>query len=102
MVKLSHMMVCLAAVGTFSSCFADPYQDGKNALDHKVYLEAVAQFEKACNGGNAQGCFELGALYEKGDGVVQNKYKAVALYTQACNGGESHGCSNIAMTYDTP
>ncbi len=102
MVKLSKMMVGLAVVVSMTTCFADSIQDGKNALDKKEYLDAAAQFEKSCDSGNAQGCFQLGALYEKGDGVVQNKYKAVALYTQACNGGESHGCSNIAMMYDTP
>lgn len=102
MVKLSKIMVGLVVVGSLSSCFADVYQDGKNALEKSSYSDAATLFEKACNSGNAQGCFQLGALYEKGSGVAQNKYKAVALYTQACNGGESHGCSNMAMTYDTP
>jgi len=102
MKKLSTVMVCLVMAGSMSSCFADAYQEGENALKNNVYSDAAALFEKACNSGNAQGCFQLGALYEKGDGVVQNKYKAVVLYAQACNGGESHGCSNMAMTYDTP
>jgi TPR repeat protein len=102
MKKLSKIFVCLAVLGGISSCFADAYQEGENALKNNVYSEAAASFEKACDSGNAQGCFQLGALYEQGVGVVQNKYKAVALYAQACNGGESHGCSNMAMTYDTP
>jgi hypothetical protein len=74
----------------------------KQHLNAKMYTEAAIQFEKACENGNAKGCLALGTLYEKGDGVVQNKYKAVSLYTQACNGGERHGCSNIALMYDTP
>lgn len=102
MKKLSQIMVCLVVLGSVSTSFADAYQDGENAAKNKSYSDAVALFEKACNNGNAQGCFQLGTLYEKGEGVVQNKYKAVALYAQACNGGESHGCSNMAMTYDTP
>ncbi|MCX6073846.1 MAG: tetratricopeptide repeat protein [Campylobacterales bacterium] len=100
MIKLSTVIVPIMVV--VSSCFADAYQDGQKALENKISSEAAALFEKACDSGNAKGCFELGLLYEKGDGVVQNKYKAVSLYTQACRGGEAYGCSNISLMYDTP
>ncbi len=96
------MMVSIAVVGTLSSCFADAYQEGKTALHDKQYLNAAVAFEKACDSGNAQGCFELGSLYEKGDGVVQNKYKASNLYAQACQGGDHYGCSHSVLMYDTP
>ena len=102
MMKLCRAVLSLTTMGIVSSCFADAYQDGTKALENKIYSEAVVQFEKACDNGNAKGCFHLGTLYEKGDGVVQNKYKAVSLYTQACHGGEADGCSNIALMYDTP
>lgn len=102
MIKLCKAILPIMVMGMVSSCFADTYQDAQTALNHKMYTEAATQFENACEHGNAKGCFQLGALYEKGDGVVQNKYKAVSLYTQACNGGETHGCSNIALMYDTP
>lgn len=100
MKKLFNTVVPVMVMG--SSCFADPFLDGQKALDNKMYSEAAVQFEKACDSGNPKGCFHLAALYEKGDGVVQNKYKAVSLYTQACNGGETHGCGNISLMYDTP
>ncbi len=102
MTKIYKAALYLIAMGTIAPCFADTYQDGIKALDNKIYSEAVAQFEKACDNGNSKGCFQLGRLYEKGDGLVQNKYKAVSLYTQACHGGEADGCSNIALMYDTP
>lgn len=102
MEKLSKMVVCLAALGAISVCSADTLQEGKSALEHKMYDKAATLLEKSCEEGNPQGCFTLGSLYEKGEGVAQNKYKAVALYTQACRGGEALGCSNMAMTYDTP
>ncbi len=87
-------------LGPFS--VADAYQEGKTALHDKQYLNAAVAFEKACDSGNAQGCFELGSLYEKGDGVVQNKYKASNLYAQACQGGDHYGCSHSVLMYDTP
>lgn len=102
MKNVSKMLMGMVFVGTFSTCFADALQEGKTALENKMYDKAAALLEKSCASGNPQGCFTLGSLYEKGDGVAQNKYKAVALYTQACRGGEALGCSNMAMTYDTP
>lgn len=102
MKNVSTMVVAMVFVGTFSSCFADALQEGKTALENKMFDKAAALLEKSCEAGNPQGCYTLGSLYEKGDGVAQNKYKAVALYTQACRGGEALGCSNMAMTYDTP
>jgi TPR repeat protein len=35
--------------------------------------EAVQLFEKACNGGNAHGCFDLGIRYYFGKGVTTDK-----------------------------
>lgn len=102
MKKLLQSVSFILAVGSVPSCFADAYHDGKNALLSKDYSEAALQFGKACDGGDAKGCFDLGAMYENGDGVAQNKYKAVALYTQACQKGDAHGCSNMGLTYDTP
>lgn len=102
MTKLFSSVMAFMVAGVVSTCFADTYGDGKRALENGIYCEAATQFVKACDSGNAQGCFHLAALYEKGEGVVQNKYKAAALYTQACNGGEAHGCSNMCLMYDTP
>lgn len=102
MIKLSTVIAPIMVFGMVSSCFGDVYQDGQKALENRISSEAAGLFEKACDSGNAKGCFELGLLYEKGDGVVQNKYKAVSLYTQACRGGEAYGCSNISLMYDTP
>ena len=102
MIKLHSGIVLYMVVGILTACLADTYQDGKNSLKNQFYTKAVVLFEQACNEGNAKGCFELGALYEKGNGVGQNKYQAVSLYTQACGGGDTYGCSNMAMMYDTP
>ena len=102
MKNVSTLVLGVLFVGSVSSCFGDTLAEGKSALENKMYDKAAALLEKSCEAGNPQGCFTLGSLYEKGDGVAQNKYKAVALYTQACRGGEALGCSNMAMTYDTP
>lgn len=102
MKKILSAVTLSMAVGISFSCYADAYQEAKSALDNNNYTEAAAILAKACDGGSAKGCFDLGALYENGTGVVQNKYQAAALYAQACRGGEASGCSNMGLKYDTP
>ncbi|WP_310440638.1 hypothetical protein [Sulfuricurvum sp.] len=85
-----------------SVCFADTLDEGKIALEQKRYFDAVEAFTKACESGNGIGCYNLGVMYEKGEGIAQNKYKASTLYTQACRANVGLGCSSMALSYDTP
>lgn len=101
MQTLRSITLALIVVGA-TTCLADTYQEGKTALEHKNYAQANAFFSKACDSGDAKGCFDLGKIYENGIGIAGNKYKAAALYAQACRGGMSLGCSSMALTYDTP
>lgn len=89
----------LIAIAAFAiPCFADGLGEGKTALEFNDYVKAAEAFERSCTGGNAQGCLELGALYEQGVGVAQNPYKASSLYAQACREGEAKGCSRMGLT----
>jgi len=60
---------------------------------------AVQSFQHACAGGCADGCSNLGALYEKGVGVRADLGEATALYQRACDGGAALGCSNLGALY---
>lgn len=82
--------------------FAAPIEEGKMALKYYDYIKAAEAFERSCVEGNAQGCFELGQLYENGQGIAQNKYRASTLYAQACRGGEPLGCSHMGLSSDAP
>ena len=60
---------------------------------------ALESFQRACAGGCADGCSNLGALYEKGVGVRADLSEALALYQGACDGGAALGCSNLGALY---
>ena len=45
---------------------------------------------------NPQGCFNLGHLYYKGEGIEQNTNIAKQLWGKACILGSQDGCSNYA------
>ena len=62
--------------------------------------KAVALWRKACDGGDARGCTNLGFMYEKGQGVTQDDAQALSLYRQGCDGGHAGGCTNLGFMYD--
>jgi hypothetical protein len=59
----------------------------------------VEYYQKACDGGEARGCVNLGKMYADGETVGQNPIKAVQLYEKGCNGGQAQGCHNLAVIY---
>ena len=92
----------IVLVGIATVCFADALNDGKEALDQKRYSDALSAFTQSCESGNAEGCLNLGSMYENGVGTAQNKHKASTLYAQACRAKEALGCANMALSYDAP
>ncbi|HEX2881785.1 MAG TPA: tetratricopeptide repeat protein, partial [Polyangiaceae bacterium] len=66
----------------------------------KLYVQASTLFERACQLGEPNGCFNLGNLYYAGRGVSENKQRAFSLFEQACNAGKAAGCINAGTMYD--
>ena len=56
-------------------------------------------YEKACDGGNALGCHNLGVLYATGEGVPQDFVRAASLFERACVGGDADGCLTLGRMY---
>ena len=52
---------------------------------------------KACDGGIAEACFNLGISYYAGDGCRQNDSKAKEFFGKACDGGHADGCKEYAI-----
>jgi len=59
----------------------------------------INKIKKACDGGDAKSCTELGGMYYKGEGVSQDNAKAVQLFKKGCDGGNALGCSNLGGMY---
>ncbi|MDO2409375.1 hypothetical protein [Campylobacter magnus] len=52
------------------------YEQGIAFYNNKEYDKAFESFKKACDGGNMRGCFNLGAMYEYGNGVEKKRTKS--------------------------
>ncbi|MBX3130871.1 MAG: sel1 repeat family protein [Polyangiaceae bacterium] len=59
--------------------------------------EAVPRLEKACEGGDAEGCGVYASLLREGRGVTRDEAKAGTLATRACEGGSSTGCLGAGL-----
>ena len=57
------------------------------------FERAVSLHQKACDGGNMRGCYNLGFMYQNGTGVPQDINQALRLYRQACEGGDEEACN---------
>ncbi|CZE50912.1 tetratricopeptide repeat protein [Campylobacter geochelonis] len=58
------------------------------------YKKAAELYKKACDGGDADGCYAFGKSYEYGKGAIQNFSKAAEFYEKACDGGDIMDCSH--------
>ena len=91
MKRILVLLVVLFSIG-FSK---DLTELGKEAYDKSDYQKAAQLYQKACDSGDALGCYNLGVSYEDGQGVNQDYQKAVQLYQKACDSGIAEGCSNL-------
>lgn len=95
MKRILVLLVVLFSIG-FSK---DLTELGKEAYNKGDYQKAAQLFQKACDGGNAGDCNNLGVLYENGLGVRQDYQKATEFYQKACDGGDAVGCSILGSLY---
>ncbi len=56
-------------------------------------------FRKACDGGNADGCYYLGRMYMKGEGRFINYSSAGYLFKKACDGDNANACNDLGYLY---
>jgi TPR repeat protein len=57
--------------------------------------KAQALYRRACDGGDAEGCAELGAVYE----AIHEDTTAQGLYQQSCLAGHARGCASLGALY---
>ena len=60
----------------------------------------VDELQKKCDGGDRNGCFDLGVIYDNGQGLKQNYFKAAEFYQKSCKRGDARGCFNLGASYE--
>jgi len=82
------------AAGRAASCTSVGLQTAfgtyGRARDEKA---AVAILERACGGGDPQGCHELAVMIDHGRGVASDPTRARELHRRACGAGIASSCN---------
>ena len=85
MTKYLLILLFAAGIGMLSYAYIDTNREEEE--------------KKACDGGDVDGCYNLGQMYIFGIGVKQNYFKAVKIYKKACDEGYAMECSNLGDMY---
>ena len=97
-------MLCLLAVvivlsqGTASG--ADPLQEAAAAYVRKDYATALKVWRPLAALGNPAAQFNLGLMYDNGQGVAQDYAEAVKWYSLAAVQGDAQAQYNLGYMYD--
>jgi serine/threonine-protein kinase len=78
---------------------ADIAQQALSLYGQKRFSEASPLLDKACTGGSAEACKDLGNLYHDGNTVPKNISRAAALYSKACSAHIGVSCTNLGVMY---
>ena len=88
------LSICVGAV------WAGDVEDGDAALVRKDYVTALSKYKSAAAKNNASAQYNLGVLYDNGQGVVQDYAEAVRWYKLAAAQGLASAQYNLALKYD--
>ena len=76
------------------------FQKGLDAYNRGDYATALREWKPFAEQGDAEAQYNLGVMYENGDGVPQNYKTAVKRYTLAAEQGNAMAQSNLGAMYD--
>ena len=82
------------------SANAGPIEDSVAAYDRKDYVTAAKLMRVAADQGNALAQFNLGFMYEQGQGVTQDYKEAVKWYRLSADQGYASAQNNLGLMYD--
>ena len=96
MKKILIILTVLYAIGLN----AGDFEKGVKAYENGNIESAISFYNKACDDGNALGCYNLGALYDYEEGAKQDFLKAKTFYAKACDDGDTFACNYLGLLYD--
>ena len=90
------LTLLLGSVGNSES--AD-FQKGLTAAQSGDFATALREWEPLAKQGNARAQYNLGVMYDKGDGVLQDDKTAVKWYRLAAKQGNALAQGNLGVKY---
>jgi hypothetical protein len=99
-IPMKKITSSLLLIGLLSSglCFAG-CDEGAAAYHHGDFITATREFRTLAEQGDAKAQNNLGAMYDKGQGVPQDYAQAVQWYRKAAEHGNAKAQNNLGLMY---
>ncbi len=79
---------------------AADFQTGLDAYDRDDYATALKEWRPLADQGHAKAQYNLGVMYDDGEGVAQDYAEAVKWYRLAAEQGHASAQNNLAVMYE--
>ena len=99
MLKLLASLFLTITLGTAQGAYAGPLEDGQAAWSRGDYATAVSLYRLAATQGVAEAQYNLGLMYDLGQGVVQDHKEAVKWYRLAAAQGDAYAQNGLGVNY---
>jgi TPR repeat protein len=97
---LKHVLAAILLMLSFATpVTAGPGEDAMAASARGDYATALRLLRPLADQGDAQAQYNLGVLYDNGQGVPQDNGEAMKWYRKAADQGEARGQNNLANMY---
>ena len=86
-------------LGSIGVGFAQDFQKGLDAYKNGDYATALREWRPVAEQGIAEAQLNLGGMYDKGQGVVQDYTEAVKWYRKSAEQGLAQAQLNLGLVY---
>ena len=101
--RLRSLLLAMLLIATPAAfcpvAWAGPFEDATEAYKKGDYATALGLLKPLAEQGDARSQFNLGVMYEKGQGVPQAYAEAVVWYRKAAEQGHALAQNNLGLMY---
>lgn len=97
---MRKILMVVAVVLLPMGAFAQDFNKGGIAYQAGDYAAALKEWKPLAEQGNAGAQYNLGAMYEHGEGVIQDYAEAAKWYRFSAEQGDSYAQAHLGIMYD--
>ena len=93
------MFLAISLTGATGRAMAADFDKAKAAYEAGDYATAAQEFRPLAEAGDAEAQYNLGVMYDNGQGVPQNYAEAMSWYRRAAETGHAKAQNNLGFLY---
>ena len=92
-------LIVSLALGSLGKGWSADFQKGMEAYNNGDFATALKEWKPLAEGGDTDAQYNLGIMYDEGQGVPQDYQEAVKWMTLAANQGKAEAQKNLGILY---